>query len=198
MAQAQGEASAPRVLPQARLLSEASRAPAASGLFDRPTYSFQISLLLADVEGEEAYVGLSKNAQKALEDLKDFLPFKSYRLLDFAWLRTSHRSSARVKGADGSTYELTMSLGGRFGDVPSTEADSETDRIYISNFDLRDVNGVNLDVEAGPLRGSRSLISTSFGMTEGETVVVGTSNLGDGQEALVVLLTAVPSSLGGG
>ncbi len=171
-----------------------TRAPQAEGLFDRPTYSFQISLLLADTQTEEGYEGLSKNAQKALEDLRDFLPFKSYRLLDFAWLRTSHRSSARVQGPDDRDFELTLSVGkGPTGDG-STKGSG---KLYISNFDLRDTSTLNLDVDAGPLRRARSLISTSFGMDEGETVVVGTSRLEGDQRALVVLLTAVPTSLSG-
>ncbi|MEM7581948.1 MAG: hypothetical protein AAF560_01090 [Acidobacteriota bacterium] len=166
-----------------------TRAPKAESLFDRPTYSFQVSLLLADAAGQGGYEGLSKNAQKALEDLRDFLPFKSYRLLDFAWLRTSLRSSARVQGPDGRDFELTLSI----GDTQS----EDTGRLYISGFDLRDTSTLNLDVEAGPLRRARSLISTSFAMEEGETVVVGTSRLEGDQRALIVLLTAVPTSLTG-
>ena len=183
---AQEEARAPRA--RSVRVRGASQVPAPN-LGDRPTYSFQISLLLADVAGKEGSVGLSPNAQKALEDLKDFLPFKSYRLLDFAWLRTSTRSSAQVNGPDGKTYELSLNV----GFLPRQEAG----KIYISKFDLRDTSGLNLDVEAGPLRGPRGLISTSFGMDEGETVVVGTSRLDGEQKALVVLLTAVPTSVAG-
>ena len=39
-----------------------------------------------------------------------------------------------------------------------------------------------------------SLIDTSFGVKEGETLVVGTSKVSGSSEALVVLLTAVPAS----
>ncbi len=181
--------------PKARAMAEAGRpvlsqVPVAPGAPERTTYSFQISLLLADVEGDGTYEGLSKNAQKALEDLKDFLPFQSYRLLDFAWLRTSMRSSAQVKGPDGRTFQLSMHLG--------SWGDQSSGKIHISNFDLRETSGVNLDVEAGLLQAPQELISTSFSMEEGETVVVGTSRLDGDQRALVVLLTAVPTSLGGG
>lgn len=182
------EAPAPATRP---MIAAASQVPAPEppDAADRPTRAFQVSLLLADVEGPGGTQGLSKASQKALEDLKDFLPFKSYRLLDFAWLRTAVRSTARVRGPEGRTLELFLNLG-RPGDDP--------DQIYISSFELRSAFGMNLDVAAGPLRGSRSLISTSFGMTEGETVVVGTSRLESDQKALVVLLTAVPASLAGG
>jgi hypothetical protein len=43
----------------------------------------------------------------------------------------------------------------------------------------------------GPNRSPRSLIKTSFGLKQGETIVVGTSKSDDGDEALVLLLTAV-------
>lgn len=175
--------------PRARAVFTPRQAPAPDVL-DRPTYSFQISLLLADVQGESGYEGLSKNAQKALEDLRDFLPFKSYRLLDFAWLRTSNTSTARVQGPDGKDFELTLGLG--------VSAEPESGQLHVARFDLRDTSTLNVDVEAGPLRRARSLISTSFGMEEGETVVVGTSRLEGDQRALVVLLTAVPTSLTGG
>ena len=187
---------APTPSPAVRAYVEASRLPTlaqvpnAPNAPDRPTYAFQISLLLAEIDGSGSYEGLSNNARKALEDLRDFLPFDSYRLLDFAWLRTSVRSSARVKGPDGRTFRLTLNLGGW--------RDDETAKIYISNFDLRETTGTNLDVQNGLLRGPQELISTSFGMEEGETVVVGTSRLDGDQRALVVLLTAVPASLAGG
>jgi len=153
----------------------------------RETHSFQVSLLIADTQNGSGFEGLSKNAQKALEDLQDFLPFKSYRLLDFAWLRTSSHSYAKVKGPDGQEYELTLGIGG-----VSPESDG---KIYISRFDLRDGSAATTGSRS-PLLG-RALISTSFGIEEGETVVVGTSRLEGDHRALVVLLTAVPASLSG-
>ena len=190
-------AQTPAPTPEFRARAEASRFPAlaqvptAPNAPDRPTYAFQISLLLAEIDGSGSYEGLSNNARKALEDLRDFLPFDSYRLLDFAWLRTSVRSSARVQGPDGRTFKLTLNLGG-------LRDDDDSSKIYISNFDLRETTDVNLDAENGLLRRPQELISTSFGMEEGETVVVGTSRLDGDQRALVVLLTAVPASLAGG
>ena len=83
------EAPAPRARPESTARQAVGRVPVAPSPSERRTYSFQISLLLADIQGGPGSEGLSKNAQKALEDLKEFLPFKSYRLLDFAWLRTS-------------------------------------------------------------------------------------------------------------
>jgi len=41
-------------------------------------------------------------------------------------------------------------------------------------------------------RDQRELISTSFSLKQGETIVVGTSKSIEGDEALVLLLTAMP------
>ncbi len=159
----------------------------APDVLTRETHSFQVSLLIADTKNGSGFEGLSKNAQKALEDLQDFLPFKSYRLLDFAWLRTSSRSSAKVKGPDGHEYELTLGIGS-----VSPESDG---KIYISRFDLRGSSSANTGSRSPLL--SQALISTSFGIEVGETVVVGTSRLEGDHRALVVLLTAVPPSVSG-
>ena len=43
-------------------------------------------------------------------------------------------------------------------------------------------------------RPPRELISTTFGVKVGETIVVGTSKVDGTEEALIVLLTAVPSA----
>ena len=46
----------------------------------------------------------------------------------------------------------------------------------------------------GPQYGSRHLIETTFSVKEGETIVVGSSKADGADGALVVLLTAVPTS----
>lgn len=187
-ASAQDEAPAPS--PRALTTRAYAALAPTPDILSRPTYSFQVSLLLADTNNGVEFEGLSKNAQKALEDLRDFLPFKSYRLLDFAWLRTSLRSSARVQGPEGRTYELKLQVG--------FDQNEDSDRLFISSFDLVDITRQPSQLENAPLiRRQQSLISTSFGMHEGETVVVGTSRLEGDRRALVVLLTAVPTSLSG-
>jgi hypothetical protein len=47
-------------------------------------------------------------ARKALGDLKDFLPYKSYRLLDAQWILGSQRTISRLRGANDQEYELTL------------------------------------------------------------------------------------------
>lgn len=49
-------------------------------------------------------------ARKALADMKDFLPYKSYRLLDAAWVLCCGpgRTMTRLRGPDGQEYELEI------------------------------------------------------------------------------------------
>ena len=43
-------------------------------------------LLLGDLQGADAQDSIPVAARKALTDMKDFLPYKSYRLLDTQWI----------------------------------------------------------------------------------------------------------------
>jgi hypothetical protein len=50
-----------------------------------------------------------------LADMKDFLPYKGYRLLDVQWILGSDRSATRLRGADEQEYQLSLradALGG--------------------------------------------------------------------------------------
>ena len=46
--------------------------------------------------------------RKALNDVKDFLPYRSYRVLDTQWLRSG---STRMKGLDDQEYEIVVEAG---------------------------------------------------------------------------------------
>ena len=54
---------------------------------------FSMVLVLGDMQAGPAAEGLSPAARKALADMKDFLPYKSYRLLDTVWILSGGISS---------------------------------------------------------------------------------------------------------
>ncbi|HEY9420444.1 MAG TPA: hypothetical protein VIW92_03435 [Thermoanaerobaculia bacterium] len=153
------------------------------------TQNFQFLLLAASTQGGSAGLEVPANAQKALTDLKGFLPFKSYELLDSAWVRATQGDGiqARLVGRQGAQYELEL----RFRNTGTQEDRS----LFVDGFVLKAepfqppalANG-----EKPAPRPGRRLIDTSFGLKEGETIVVGTSKIDGGDEALVLLLTAVP------
>jgi hypothetical protein len=173
------------------------------GFGSHSTQAFQVILLVAEMQGTTGTDGLPKSALRARDDLKDFLPFKGYRALDMAWIRTTGSAETRLTGPTGQAYyaRLNAQLG---------ENGTRGEKIFVSSFELRDdVEGEKptaLTPKPGAesatgayslsrrLAGSR-IISTSFGMEVGETVVVGTSKITGGDKALVVLLTAVPPAI---
>jgi hypothetical protein len=154
------------------------------------TQNFQILLLAASTKGGSTGPEVPANAQKALSDLKGFLPFKSYELLDTAWVRATQDDGiqARLVGRQGASHSVQL----RFRNAGTQEDRS----LFVDGFALR-AEPFSPPVAAGeekqPARPARSLIETSFGLKEGETIVVGTSKIDGGDEALVLLLTAVPA-----
>jgi len=149
---------------------------AAAAAEKRPSYSFQAVLLLADNQTPGSLEGVPANAQAAMRDAAKFLPYKSYRLLDLAWVRTSFKGDSRVAGPDGASYLMQVVV---------DPHESDGTRVVVNEFNLIELlpNGVPRPTP---------LLRTTFSMAPGETVVVGTSRLDGPNKALVVLLTAIP------
>ena len=166
----------------ARALAKADAAPTTQG--------FQLLLLAA---GPKASAGpeVPEGARKALADLRGFLPYKGYQLLDSSWMRATQDkfTEARVVGRQGASYDLRL----RFRTAGN-------DELFVDSFSLSEDAGMLWPVseatakDATPRapRPPRDLISTSFSLKKGETIVVGTSKIDGSDDALVVLLTAVP------
>jgi len=70
---------------------------------------YSVVLVLGDVQNAAAGDNnVPPAARKALGDMKDFLPYKSYRLLDAQWILGSQRTVSRLRGANDQEYELTL------------------------------------------------------------------------------------------
>jgi hypothetical protein len=150
------------------------------------THGFQILLLAAGLKPGGGGTEVPANVQKALADLKGLLPYKSYEVLDTAWLSgTQERDmEARLVDHQGATYEVNL----RFHDTGSAADRS----LFIDAFRLK-ANAFEVP-GARVVRPGGVLVDTSFGVKEGETIVVGTSKTTGSNEALVVLVTAVGAS----
>jgi hypothetical protein len=152
-----------------------------------PSRSLQILLLSASMKpgAGSATPEIPENAQKALADIRKFLPFKSYQLVDAAWLTATEEEPAqgRLAGSGGANYRVQL----RF-----RSGDPEAGSLFLDAFEL----GQEMVVQTkdGPHYDVRRLIDTSFNVKVGETVVVGTSRADGADGALVVLLTAAPVS----
>jgi len=210
---------------------------------------FSVVLVLGDLQGSTSTDNMPAAARAALGDLKDFLPYKSYRALDTAWILGSTRmreATSRLRGPDDQDYEVRLypalvptattpvlqvrfvfhepggvgvyvkgsndnaraeQLRTRLADLQSIRAALEAEqkaaasapaaqRRPASEFQqqLADINR-GITVAESQLRDARTsdgstLIDTTFTMSIGETVVVGTSRV-RGDKALIALLTAV-------
>lgn len=158
------------------------------------TQVFQVVLLSASGKAGAAAPELSPSAQKALADLQGFLPYKSYQVLDTAWIRSTQDDVAegRVVGLRGIPYRMQL----RF----RVTGAAEEGQLFLDGFRLTQEAGTpeppgKEGSGSGPLfapRPARDLVSTSFGLKVGETIVVGASKVDGADDALVVLLTAVP------
>lgn len=148
------------------------------------TQAFHLVLLAAGPKAPATEPDLPEGARKALQDLRGFLPFKGYEVLDSTWIRTTRSASGRLVGRKGQGYDVELSFR-KTGRLDSKE-------LFVSSFRLTEDPSMPIALADGKPRPPRRLIITSFGLQEGETLVVGTSRLDGGDEALVLLLTAVP------
>jgi hypothetical protein len=82
-------------------------APAVQG-----TQGFSVVLVLGDLHDGATPDNIPAAARAALGDLRDFLPYRSYRVLDTAWILGSttqlFRAKSRLRGADDQIYEVHL------------------------------------------------------------------------------------------
>jgi len=91
-----------RMLAVVAALAYASAAHAQS-----PQRGFSVVLLLGETQAASSGDSLppAPALRKALADVKDFLPYKSYRVLDTQWLRAG---STRMRGLDDQEYDVEL------------------------------------------------------------------------------------------
>ena len=75
-----------------------------------PRRGFNVVLLLGGMTDAGASDTVPTAARKALADMKDFLPYKGYGLLDTQWVLSSSTGPAitRLRGVDEQEYELEL------------------------------------------------------------------------------------------
>ena len=74
---------------------------------------FSVVLVLGEMQGTGTSDNVPPAARKALVDMKDFLPYKSYRLLDAQWTLCCGRSmtATRLRGLEDQDYDLELEPG---------------------------------------------------------------------------------------
>jgi hypothetical protein len=169
---------------------EAAAHPRAAGA--GKSAMFQIALVLADNEpSKEPPQALPKGLQKALADIQDFLPFKSYRLYDSALVRSTGEARAKLKGPDGQEYVAAFSF--------REDGGAGRSGYLVDPFSLDRVPTPSPSPSQPPQPLPRGVApraveapqASSFRIRPGETVVVGSSGLPGGR-SLIAVLTALP------
>jgi hypothetical protein len=86
--------------------------PAERSNLPRPQ-GFSVVLVLGEMQGAGTAENVPPAARKALVDMKDFLPYKSYRLLDSQWTLCCGRSviATRLRGLEDQDYDLELDPG---------------------------------------------------------------------------------------
>ena len=145
---------------------------------------FSLLLLLGETQGTAQPDNISAPARKALADIKDFLPYKAYRVLDAQWVAgtESGNSSGSVRGLDDQIYQFLLRTFSPVAGAKPGTPDAALARAQLRLMFSRPA--------AGDKVVTTIVLDNSFNIAAGETVVVGTSRA-QGDRALVVLLTAV-------
>jgi hypothetical protein len=157
---------------------------------------FHVTLVAASRQGGSGGQGtLPKAVAQALDDIKDFLPYQGYRVVDSALVRASREARTTLKGPDGTSFEAEILFRpGQDGDGPKSflVEHFELRRPLLAELPARDLEGARAGRPALAPMAPQPALRASFRIDEGETVVVGSSRLDGGDDALIVLLTAVP------
>src|SRR5688572_15696913 len=125
---------------------------------------FSIVLLLGEQTGSMMPPkGLSPSAQRAMADIKEFLPYKAYRVLDTQWIAGSEygTSKGRIRGLDPKDYECELSTQpSESGKIASPSRRPST-RAY---FNLR-IPGTSFSTTNGARWGDVMVLDNSFAIT---------------------------------
>lgn len=69
---------------------------------------FSVVLVLGDSQTSATADTVPPAARRALADMKDFLPYKGYRLLDAQWILGFQKSTTRLRGPAEQEYQLAL------------------------------------------------------------------------------------------
>jgi len=144
-----------------------------------------VVLVEGDLAAATGNSSLPPAAAKALADMKDFLPYKGYRVLDTQWTLGSGKIAVRLRGTAGHEYDLELNSSFAYADAgalrmrqlidkglaaPSMAAPTPSG-VSITEFRLRDREAVPTQGSTTPQgQPSASRSSESRAETNGRVV----------------------------
>lgn len=141
--------------------------------------TFHIMILEAGMEPFPR-TELPERVARALDQSSRLLPYKGYRLLEQGLLTTTERGKIAL-GDPENGFEAQLRVEG--GADPASP-------LLVRSFEMTRAKFE----QVGDQQFRRTVIETSFTIDPGQTVVLGASHFEGGDQALVVLVTAVPSA----
>lgn len=152
------------------------------------TILFNVAMVIADNDSSSpsARQVLPASMEAAIADLREFLPYKSYRLVDSALTQARSHGRVRLQAAEGEVYTAAFSF--REDEKAKPQA-FLVDQFSLTLEDPPRADRKLLGPGVAPPPSEQPLVA-SFRIVKGETVVVGSSRLKGGDRALIVLLTA--------
>jgi hypothetical protein len=124
---------------------------------------------------------LTPAVMKALKDVQQFLPFKSYQTFDSTFIR-GERGSTSVKAPGNEIYLVN---------VNSWQMNNDPGRFYVN---LTVTPSEPALVTKDGAKPAPAVLTTTLEMAVGETIVAGTSRQPRSGSALVMVVTALPPS----
>ena len=162
----------------------AAQQPAPAGQTPAPTaraesrslaQGFSVVLVLADLQASTAPDDVPPAARRALADMKDFLPYKSYKLLDAAWILGQGTSGTltRLRGPEEQEYELRMSTSPSRVLTPEASTARSSNNTVFVRFTLNEAMGSEAaHVEAVIAEEARRSVETTRAVQQRQEEIV--------------------------
>jgi type II secretory pathway component GspD/PulD (secretin) len=154
------------------------------------TIEFQLYLIKAATVGEGIKDGLPDKIRKVINEVAALTRYKSFELLDAPVLRTSEGKGAQLSGKGFYFYTLFLAPGGAA--IVTTEQGKR--QIRADNF------GINFAIPVGTSEQKPIFkdvgVSTAFTIGDGETVVLGASQIQqEAKESGAAIITVVTAKI---
>ena len=156
------------------------------------TVEFQFYLIKATAGGEGLKDGLPDKIKKVISEVAALTRFRSFELLDSPVVRASEGKEIDISGK--GTYFYSLGLGGRGVSIVTT--DEKKQQILVDRF------GIHFSIPTGLTDAKLAFrdvgVVTSLTLGDGETIVVGASQIQDhSKEPAAAIITVVTAKIVG-
>lgn len=107
---------------------------------------FSLTLVLGDMKGGGVSDAVPAAAARALADMKDFLPYKSYTLLDTAWTIGSGTIKTQLRQSDTQVFDIELRTSGGANVLTYARPREGTGSTGVSNVGITIAGGGTVNV----------------------------------------------------